>query len=176
MCKVLFTLQTFEVACEGSLEGKLSLLNLQRWNLHQHFSMPFSPNCKWVGCGVLPSLLVLKSFIWCWSQSAFHTDYFLLALPGHGKISGERSSKWETAAGGDSPGSCGSHAERSPSHCPGELPGCPAGWPTTCEFLPYTYFSSSVALGRMAGGNVLVRRLPVTWRNWELVPRRASLL
>lgn len=47
--------------------------------------------------------------------------------------------------------------------------------PPRVSFFP-THLSSRIALGRMAGGNVLVRRLPVTCRNWELAPRKASAL
>lgn len=52
-----------------------------------------------------------------------------IALPSYGGVPGGRGSQWEAAAGGDPPGSGGSHAEWPPPPGPGELPGCPAGRP-----------------------------------------------
>lgn len=51
------------------------------------------------------------------------------ALPSYGGVPGGRGSQWEAAAGGDSPGAGGGHAEWPAPPGPGELPGCPAGGP-----------------------------------------------
>lgn len=55
---------------------------------------------------------------------------FFSAFPGESRITGTRSSKRKTAAGGDSYGTGGSHAEWPSPHRSGELYHSPADCPT----------------------------------------------
>lgn len=74
------------------------------------------------GIHVCWSLLMSSLFLLWWT--------FFSAFPGEGGITGTRSSKWKTTAGGDSYGTGGSHAEWPSPHCSGELYHSPANCPT----------------------------------------------
>lgn len=68
------------------------------------------------------SLLMSSLFLLWW--------VFFSAFPGESGITGTRSRKWKTTAGGDSYGTGGSHAEWPSPHCSGELHHSPADCPT----------------------------------------------
>lgn len=83
---------------------------------------------------------------WCFADRGVHicwsmlmSSLFLLwlvffsAFPGESGIIGTRSSKWKTAACGDSHGTSGSHAEWPSTHCSGELHHSPADCPAQGE-------------------------------------------
>lgn len=82
--RAICLLQIFEMDCEGSLEGKLSLFNLQMWNLHQHLSVRLSKRLR---CAVWQTPFILRRSM---SERYWHIQCFIQtlfpipALPGNG--------------------------------------------------------------------------------------------
>lgn len=94
----------------------------------------------WVWCNLMIYFMVISyCFLLFFFSSVLMSSLFLLwlmlysAFPGESGITGTRSSKWKTAACGDSYGTSGSHAEWSSTHCSGELHHSPADSPTPGE-------------------------------------------
>lgn len=68
------------------------------------------------------------------------------AFPGHGGVPGGRGRQWEAAAGGDSPGSGGGHAEWPAPSGLGELPGRSTSWSPQGKCHTLVYWTTALTV------------------------------